>query len=223
MAKLKKTAARKTAPATAATRAPELRPIRNASAIVETEELGRRLRKLRLERRLTLKQVERSAGLSATHLSEIERGRTSPTIGALVRIARALDKDTSFFIERDERSDVVHLQRDQAARFQAAPGVEARVLTPGIPGSRLFAYGLTLTPGSGRSGELSVSPEEVDGEALYLVRSGSVRSSFGETESTLEVGDGVQACTSIPHRLRPAGTTPVELIAILTRPLENGN
>ena len=39
------------------------------TAIVGTEELGRRMRKLRIERRMTLKQVEQAANLSATHLS----------------------------------------------------------------------------------------------------------------------------------------------------------
>ena len=83
------------------------------SAIVDVEELGRRIRKLRLERRMTLKQVEHSCGLSATHLSEIERGRTSPTIGALVRIARALEKDASFFIESEEREEIASHLRAQ--------------------------------------------------------------------------------------------------------------
>jgi transcriptional regulator with XRE-family HTH domain len=222
MAKPKKTASRRARPAAAPPKPPEPRPTRSASAIVETEELGRRIRKLRLERRMTLKQVERAAGLSATHLSEIERGRTSPTIGALVRIARALEKDTSYFIERDERSDVAHLQRDQAVRLQPAPGVEARSLTPGIPGSRLFAYRITLTPGSGRSGELLLPAEEVEGEALYFVRQGSVRSFFGEAEVVLEPGDGVQACTAMPHRLRPAQQEPAEILALFTRSLDGG-
>ena len=48
------------------------------TSIVEVEELGRRIRKCRLDSRMTLKAVEQASGLSATHLSEIERGRTSP-------------------------------------------------------------------------------------------------------------------------------------------------
>ena len=200
----------------------EPRLARTPAAIVETEELGRRIRKLRMDRRMTLKQVERSAGLSATHLSEIERGRTSPTIGALVRIARALEKDTSYFIERDERGDVAHLSRDHAVLLQPSPGVEASVLTTGIPGSRLFAYRLVLKPGPGRSGEFSLPPEEGEGEALYMVRSGSVISRFGESEVRLNPGDGVQACTVMTHRLRPADGEPVELLALFTRSLEGG-
>ena len=59
------------------------------------EQLGTRIRSVRKERGLTLKELERVSGFSATHISEIERGKTSPTIGALVRISNALGKDTS--------------------------------------------------------------------------------------------------------------------------------
>src|SRR2546425_10447332 len=54
-------------------------------------ELGRRIKLLRIARGLTLKDLEERGGISATHVSEIERGKASPTVGALGRIARALD------------------------------------------------------------------------------------------------------------------------------------
>src|SRR5262245_3559460 len=109
------------------------------STIVNIEELGRRIRKLRLERRMTLKQVEQASDLSATHLSEIERGRTSPTIGALVRIARALRKDASYFIEAEERAEAAHVTRELVRPLRAGRGVTIEALTPGVPGSRMFA------------------------------------------------------------------------------------
>ena len=92
------------------------------TSIVEVEELGRRIRKCRLDSRMTLKAVEQASGLSATHLSEIERGRTSPTIGALVRIARALNRDASYFIEREERNAVAHQGWDAAPRIENGAG-----------------------------------------------------------------------------------------------------
>lgn len=184
-------------------------------AIVEIAELGRRIRKLRLERRMTLKQVEQACGLSATHLSEIERGRTSPTIGALVRIARALEKDASYFIEQDERDDVAHLTREQARTLTPAPGVTADLLSPGIPGSRLFPYRLNLASAGG----LDLPAQEVDGDALYMVRKGQLEAQFGETRITLHEGDAIQASLTLPHRLS-AAQGGAEVIAVLTRSLE---
>jgi len=52
--------------------------------------LGRRIRKIRQEKGLTLRAVQQRARVSATHVSEIERGKTSPTVGVLDRIASAL-------------------------------------------------------------------------------------------------------------------------------------
>jgi len=53
--------------------------------MISKAEIGRRIKKVREEKHLTLKNVEAKAGISATHISEIERGKTSPTVGALMR------------------------------------------------------------------------------------------------------------------------------------------
>src|SRR5262249_13811800 len=127
--------------------APARRDFRNRRCVpmIDLAELGRRIRKLRLDRRQTLKQVEEGSGLSSTHLSEIERGRTSPTIGALVRIARALDRDASYFIELDERSDLGFTAREQRPAMRGT--IQGEVLSPGIPGSCIYPYRLVLRPG----------------------------------------------------------------------------
>src|SRR5690349_14386939 len=170
------------------------------TAIVEIDELGRRIRKLRLERRMTLKQVEQASGLSATHLSEIERGRTSPTIGALVRIARALEKDASYFIEHEERADIAYQAHEKAPAIAPAPGVTAESLSPGIPGSRMFPYRLTFAIGG--PSELHLKAQEVEGDALYMVRRGRLDTQIGDTRLTLGEGDAVQASLMLAHRLR---------------------
>lgn len=181
-------------------------------AIVEIEELGRRIRKLRMEMRLTLKQVETASGLSATHLSEIERGRTSPTIGALVRIARALNKDASYFIENEEREEVAHV-KGAVASLSFPGGASAELLTPGIPGSRVFAYRVRL---GGEGGRIRLAAGALDDVAIYYVKSGTVRTRFGETESTLAPGDAAQASLSIPHDVHaPDGTA--EILFLSTR------
>ena len=188
------------------------------TGIVEIEELGRRIRKCRLDSRMTLKAVEQASGLSATHLSEIERGRTSPTIGALVRIARALKRDASYFIEREERNAVAHQSWDAVRRVESGDGDGGAVdaLTPGIPGSRLFAYRLQLGPGPG--GGVGLPAQDLPGDAVYFVRRGTVDADFGDQRLKLAAGDGVQATFAVPHLLR-AGGEGAEVIAILTRPI----
>lgn len=184
----------------------------------DLDELGRRIRKLRVERRLTLKQVESACGLSATHLSEIERGRTSPTIGALVRIARSLGKRPAFFIERDELADVAHVPEIEARAWPAAPGVTGHALSPGIPGSELFAYRLAFRGGT--SSEWKLPAQAVPGDALYFVVRGTVESRVGDQVATLAEGDALQGTADLPHRLKNVSMEPAEVLAILTRSIE---
>lgn len=187
------------------------------TSIVGIEELGRRIRKLRLDRRMTLKQVEQGSGLSATHLSEIERGRTSPTIGALVRIARALEKDASYFIEPEERAEIAHQLREQVKTFSPSDGIQAELLTPGIPGSEMFSYRLTVR--ALPSAELRMDAQDVPGEALYFLQRGRLETEFGDQRVELNAGDSVHASLLRPHRLKAAGREAAELLVISTRAL----
>lgn len=184
--------------------------------MIDLAELGRRIRKLRLDRRQTLKQVEEGSGLSSTHLSEIERGRTSPTIGALVRIARALDRDASYFIELDERSDLGFTPREQRPATRGA--VQGEVLSPGIPGSCLYPYRFVLNPGQRPA--MTLKAQELPGDAIYISRRGQVEIEIDGKTSRLSPGDALHASMASIHRLRVSGGQPAELVCVTTLPLE---
>ena len=53
---------------------------------------GRRLRTLRVKKGLSQEQLAERAELHWTYISGIERGRRSPTLNILGRLARALDR-----------------------------------------------------------------------------------------------------------------------------------
>ncbi len=167
-----------------------------------------------MERRLTLKQVETGAGLSATHLSEIERGRTSPTVGALLRIARALGKHPAFFVEPRELPEISG-SAGLDGTFEIAAGASARPLSSGIAGGRLHPYSLKL-----RSSPHGWAPPEMRGEVLYFVTSGSVEATLRGAPRVLSAGDAIHARVAVPLRLRAAERADAELIAVFTHPLD---
>jgi len=53
--------------------------------------IGQRIREIRRERELTLKQLADKSGLTLTYLSDVERNQTRPSLKALLRIAGALE------------------------------------------------------------------------------------------------------------------------------------
>ena len=130
--------------------------------MISKEEIGRRIKKVREQMHMTLKNVEAKASISATHISEIERGKTSPTIGALLRIADALEKDPAYFIEAAELDDVsfIALEDRQKETLNRAEG-ETERLTYSIPSGKINAQLITLAPTSNTAidiGAASLTP-----------------------------------------------------------------
>jgi transcriptional regulator with XRE-family HTH domain len=182
--------------------------------MVGTGELGRRIRAARSDRGLTLKQLEAVAGLSATHLSDIERGNASPTIGALRRIARALERDVSWFLDSGPREEVLHLPREACRTFSPCPGVDVEILSLGIAGSRMFSYRVCFA--AGRPLEATIRSRSAAAEVCYTVVHGTVEADPGDGPVALAAGDALQASMLHPHRLRASGVEPVEVILVAT-------
>jgi DNA-binding XRE family transcriptional regulator len=64
--------------------------------------LGKRVRALRLERKLTQEQAAEIAKLDEKHWQDIEGARTNPTVATLVGIARALKVTLSELFEQSD-------------------------------------------------------------------------------------------------------------------------
>lgn len=164
--------------------------------MISKEEIGRRIKKVREEQHFTLKNVEAKAGISATHISEIERGKTSPTIGALIRIAEALGKDPAYFIEEQELSDTsfVALEDRKKEKLGRVEGTR-ELLTNSIPSGRINAQFITLDPAG--PGDIPLHIHEGDEAALVL--SGTVRFMVSGQSYELEEGDSIYYITGQEH------------------------
>jgi transcriptional regulator with XRE-family HTH domain len=171
---------------------------------MKREELGKRIKRARESRRLTLKAVEGSSGISATHVSEIERGRTSPTLGALLRIARALGKDPAYFVEDEELADVSRLAREDRLRESLPEGAGTiDRLTAGIPGGCLQACYSVLAPG----GRHRAEPHSHDGDEAAIVLAGSVVFTVDGQSHRLSAGDAIHVRADAPHAYTNASDT----------------
>lgn len=169
---------------------------RGKTGLTEREVVGKRIRRIREARRLTLKVVESRAGISATHISEIERGRTSPTMGALLRIAGALDVDPAVLVEEEELSEVSVVTGDDRVRVgRAVDATTTQPLTTTVAGGRIQAHRITLAP-RGRS---RLEPHAHSGNEASLVVRGRVRFTIGGKAVDLEEGDSIHYAASIPH------------------------
>jgi transcriptional regulator with XRE-family HTH domain len=111
-------------------------------------ELGRRIKMLRIERGLTLKDLEERGGISATHVSEIERGKASPTVGALGRIARALGLRPATLVEPRVLPEVAVMRAGVRQQHRVQWGtVTLEPLSEPVHGASISGQIVTLPPG----------------------------------------------------------------------------
>ena len=86
--------------------------------------VGVRLRELREARSMSMRSLATRSGLSANALSMIERGRTSPSVSTLYKLAEALGVPiTEFFAPGAEKQSVLLIRSDARTRIPFANGV----------------------------------------------------------------------------------------------------
>jgi transcriptional regulator with XRE-family HTH domain len=181
------------------------------------EQLGRRLRAVRFERGMTLKEVAARAGMSATHISEVERGKTSPTIGALQKIANALSESPSYFVHEDRWCRVLLTKAQDRSRFFLSDSdgrpFELEVLSKGVPCGSVQIFRRLGPPGE----KTVMLP--LMGEVVVMCLSGMVRIGIPDGEShVLREGDTVQLRIDEGYIRETLGDEDAETLAILATP-----
>ena len=170
--------------------------------MIDNQALGARLKACRQDKGLTLTAMEARASVSATHISEIERGKTSPTIGALQKIAVALERDLAYFLETEPLEEVAH-QRPYERTWHVQENGSGRWagLTPRIPGSRLSAFRIEL------GADAPASPTKGgDSDDVYLVERGSVCFEVEDEEHELGPGDSIHLRGGTTYRFVNCGS-----------------
>ncbi len=151
----------------------------------ESIELGERIKKLRLAQNLTLKELEAKAGVSATHLSEIERGLTSPTVGAVARVARALGEDPALLVSEYRGARLAVVRRSDRNVMQTG---SASLHTLGAPIDRAE---MSLVEIELAAGESDFAPALAGGEEFVHVLAGEVEIRLNDATHILNEGDAV--------------------------------
>ncbi|MDM7917090.1 MAG: helix-turn-helix domain-containing protein [Candidatus Eisenbacteria bacterium] len=169
-----------------------------------SKELGRRVRRIRQERGLTLKQIEERVGVSATHISEIERGNTSPTIGALEKIADALGVLPSYLIDIPPQPELRVQKREERRPLSMAGGsVVLDPLTDRSARSDLSLFVATIRT----TGQVEAVPGH-QGEEFCYVLEGILEVTVNGTSHVLRSGDSFHFKAVHPHRIRNLAPTP---------------
>lgn len=183
--------------------------------------IGGRLRAERQRQGMSARALARDVGVSASLISQIETGRTRPSVSTLYAITNVLGVAVEDMFEAqppDGAADVVQTSSAVAAGGTppvVAPG-ERDVLTLDsgvtwerlgqVPGAHVDFLRITYEPGgtSAGAGLLMRHP----GTEYGYVLSGQLVLTLGFEDFRLGVGDAVSFDSTTPHGYRNDGTEP---------------
>lgn len=179
--------------------------------------VGGRLRELREERKISMRGLALKSGLSANALSMIERGKASPSVSTLYKLADAMGVDiTAFFGEPMERQPIVFMKAAERPRVSFQRGVWEDLGGANFIG-RMEPFILTLENGGGSGPNAMVHTGH---EFVFCLR-GTLEYQVENHAFTLEPGDSLIFAARLRHCWRNPGNTVVNALILLADFSEN--
>jgi transcriptional regulator with XRE-family HTH domain len=160
--------------------------------------IGPKLKQLRQENRLSLQQLAAMAEVSAAAIHKIERNDMVPTITTLLKIATALDRPLSYFVDGDEGpvEPIAFTPGDQRpAVFTPHIGLSLEGVSGPYAPFRSAAAVATVAPGSNSGSK----PLTHAGEELVFVLDGTLTFEIAGTTYKIAPGDALHFLGDQPH------------------------
>jgi XRE family transcriptional regulator, regulator of sulfur utilization len=172
-----------------------------------------RLKQLRVQAGLSLERLSKLCGVSRAMLSQIELGRSVPTITVLSRIAVAFHVPVSAFFALDSRSRVHLIRLNQTQHLRSSDGsFVSRALFPLLGARNTEFYELRLESGCHQESE----PHTAGTTENLVLTSGELAISVGGLSYQLAPGDALYFGADVPHAYRNCGAEPALAYLVMT-------
>lgn len=164
-------------------------------------DIGPSLKRIRLQKGLTLRELALSTKLSIGFLSNLERGINNPTISSLSKVCQALGTNLVDFLQnpRQEQGLIVRKHEREKYFYSKSSGITYELVS--VERKALRAVCITAEPG-GNYGKVPIGHE---GEELGIVLSGSLEITVEDETFTLNEGDSIYIDANVPHKYRNTG------------------
>lgn len=175
-------------------------------------DVGSRLRELREIRSISMRALATKSGLSANALSMIERGKTSPSVSTLYKLADALGVSiTSFFGTEEDKQQIIFLRSDERTRIPFSRGI-----FEGLGGERFLGrvepFVLTLESGAS-SGPHTMN--HTGHEFVFCLR-GELEYAVEKRVFLMSPGDSLLFAAQLRHKWKNPGRTVANALVVLS-------
>ncbi len=181
------------------------------SAQKKRQPFGKRVKKLRLERKLGLNDLANETGLAKEYISSLEKGEVIPPVAVILQLSRALGIDSSILLREEKEEEGRKRDEDYQKRTEA---YSYETLTPDARDKHLKAFRVFIDAKSDHKG---VSYQHAGEEFVYVIK-GKVEVIVGENSNVLKPNESIHFNSNIVHKLRNLSPRKAELVVVLYTP-----
>ena len=176
--------------------------------------LGEKIKTLRMEKSWSLQDLADKSGISAAGIHKIESNGIIPTITTMMKIADALGKKVSYFIEEErEDKDVVFVPSGKReAIFTFKRGLDLQGISAKKYGDFIMTAAYSVAEVGASSGRKQMSHR---GEELVYCLQGKMEFRVNDKTYVLNQGDSLHFRTHRGHSWKNIGNVPAKLVWVL--------
>jgi len=178
------------------------------------QDIGKRMRSVRLQRAMNLQELASRTNLSKSLLSKIENGKVSSPVSTLFVIAKALNtKITYFFNDLDENPPIILVRKNERRQFHRAAarfGYKYEALGYKRKEKLMEPFILYMDEKTAKNVTFSHPGEEI----LFMLE-GTWEFKHGDQKLILRKGDCIYFDASIPHSGKPIGNKPIKAFMVI--------
>ena len=179
------------------------------SIMLNPDDIGSRIRELRLSKKLSLRALAQKSSVAVSFLSKVEAGRGSPTLATLLKILEALDTTApAFLATQGGQADDVLIQRHTDMKVLDDGDRFWRYLFPNTPGVKAV-----MTYEEYRPHTQHVESEQHAADVCGLVLAGTLSLNLaGQATRVVNAGDSFYIRAGTRHTASNRGTELLRLV-----------
>ena len=188
---------------------------------MKSENIGNRIQRFMEQKELSVDDLVQRTGFQTDFVLSVLRDDVYPSLGPLVKIARALGVRLGTFLDDQVSRDPLIVRKDERRQQlttlpqkNAAASHRFFSLGQGKRDRHMEPFFVEVLPE--QPGDKPLSSHE--GEEFIVVQSGRLEVVYGQEKHILEAGDSIYYNSVVPHYVSCAGDAPATIYAVLYFP-----
>ncbi len=178
--------------------------------------VGRKLKQVRGELGLSLRQLSEKTAVSPSTIQKIESNQISPTLATILKIAKGLGKDIQFFLDQGHNRTEVAFCGKNHRRLLSPSNLSFNIelLSEGLSDPQFTLFILNIPPGGKRGSHV-----RHQGEVFQYCLAGEIEFTIRGKKYLLKMGDTLHFKTDLRHSWLNVGRGVARLLMVSSPPV----